>query len=164
MPLLANAKHELFAQNMASGMKVLDAYEAAGYPRNPSSASQLHTKPEVQTRIAELIEERSLQISRMAEAGGATSENTEDFHPDFQWVVRQLKKNAELAQQANQISAANKAIELIAEMYQFVGKKAKEPEVAKPPEKAAPSIADLAERLKGLKETQDQEPDDADQS
>ncbi len=40
MPVLKNARHERFAQNVAKGMSAAEAYEKAGYKRNDGSAGQ----------------------------------------------------------------------------------------------------------------------------
>jgi phage terminase small subunit len=55
MPILPNAKHELFAQERAKGKAPSDAYEAAGFRRNSGNAGRLDRLPEVQARVAELL-------------------------------------------------------------------------------------------------------------
>ncbi len=54
MPVLKNARHERFAQNVAKGMSAAKAYEKAGYKRNDGSAGRLHRNAQVKERIAEL--------------------------------------------------------------------------------------------------------------
>jgi hypothetical protein len=66
MPVLANARHEQFAQRAASGQKLLDAYVSVGYSKAgaQSSASRLASNAKVRARIAELqaaAEQTSLQ-------------------------------------------------------------------------------------------------------
>jgi len=56
MPVLKNAKHECFAQEIARGAKALKAYEVAGYKPDTASASRLSGRPEVRARVAELQE------------------------------------------------------------------------------------------------------------
>ena len=51
---LKNVKHEAFAQNVAKGMGIAEAYAAAGYKPNPASATKVHKRPEVTIRIAAL--------------------------------------------------------------------------------------------------------------
>ncbi len=55
MPVLKNARHERFAQNITKGMSATKAYEKAGYKRNDGSAGRLHRNAQVQERIAELM-------------------------------------------------------------------------------------------------------------
>lgn len=54
MPLLKNARHEKFAQELAKGKSQVDAYEAAGFKPNESHASRLVANGKVAARIAEL--------------------------------------------------------------------------------------------------------------
>jgi len=67
MPVLANARHEQFAQKVASGLKLLEAYTLAGYSEAgaQSSASRLARNAKVAARIAEL-EAASAQASTAA--------------------------------------------------------------------------------------------------
>lgn len=112
MPILTNPKHEVFAQSIADGMKVIDAYEHAGYPRSPSAASQLKKRPEIQERVQEII-------------AGARDEaiRERDLDPDAlpetlnqQWLIKTLMKNVQIAQRASQIAPANKAVEMLAQI------------------------------------------------
>lgn len=118
MPVLANPKHEAFCKAIANGLKMVDAYEAAGYLRSPSAASQLNNRPEVQSRIAELISERQTRTS--------------DFDDDIdnlptelnrEWLTKTLMKNVAIAQKAGQIAPANKAVEMLAELIGYSFKK-----------------------------------------
>lgn len=55
MPPLDNARHELFAQQVASGNSLTSAYEAAGYDGARQNASRLMlTNGDVQERVREL--------------------------------------------------------------------------------------------------------------
>jgi phage terminase small subunit len=54
MPVLVNAKHELFAQEVAKGATADAAYQAAGYRPSRAHASRLATNGSVVARIAEL--------------------------------------------------------------------------------------------------------------
>ncbi len=55
MPVLKNARHERFAQNLAKGMSATAAYEKAGYKPNDQNAARLTRNDEVRTRVAELM-------------------------------------------------------------------------------------------------------------
>lgn len=54
MPVLPNAKHELFAQELAKGKTADEAYQLAGYSANRGNASTLKAKQSVLDRVAEL--------------------------------------------------------------------------------------------------------------
>ena len=71
MPVLKNAKYELFAQYLAQGMKQADAHEKAGFKRNDGNASKLAAKPEIDARIKELKE---IGAEKAAVAIGVTKE------------------------------------------------------------------------------------------
>lgn len=54
MPVLANARHEKFAQALAKGMNATEAYTSAGYKGDRTAASRLSTNVNVAQRVAEL--------------------------------------------------------------------------------------------------------------
>ena len=54
MPVLANTKHELFAQALAKGETADAAYQLAGYVANRHNASRLKTNETILERVAEL--------------------------------------------------------------------------------------------------------------
>jgi len=54
MPILRNARHELFAQGLAQGKTADAAYENAGYRPNRHNASRLKTNETVIGRVKEL--------------------------------------------------------------------------------------------------------------
>ncbi|MBS3648805.1 hypothetical protein KEU06_09325 [Pseudaminobacter sp. 19-2017] len=115
MPVLSNPKWEVFATGLADGLTVLDAYEQAGYPRSASSASQLKNRPELQSRVQELIYEKQSAARR-------ESENDPDINPhelNRAWLITTLMKNVEIAQKAQQIAPANKAVEMLAEIIGY---------------------------------------------
>ena len=56
MPVLANARHESFSQNLTKGMSEVAAYEAAGYTRDLGNACHLAQKPHIRARVQELME------------------------------------------------------------------------------------------------------------
>ncbi len=59
MPVLKNARHERFAQNITKGMSATKAYTKAGYKSTGHAAeangARLMRKDEVQARVAELM-------------------------------------------------------------------------------------------------------------
>lgn len=56
MPVLANAKHEFFAQALAKGKSQIESYILAGYKPDEGAASRLSGNIKVQARVAELLE------------------------------------------------------------------------------------------------------------
>lgn len=145
MPILASPQHEQFAQGLANRLKQVDAYEAAGYPRSPSSASQLAAREEVRNRVTEIIAERQAS----AEQREKDDPNQPVEHFDRDWATKMLQRNITLAQSGGQISAANKAIEILLDLHGMTGKKKPGEEEAddKPSE---PAIGDLAKVMQGL--------------
>lgn len=123
MPKLANAKWEAFAIGLADGLTVLDAYENAGYPRSQSSASALKAKPEISERVTEILKGRRDASVREGEADLDTL--PEELNK--QWVIKTLMTNVGIAQTQGQISAANKAVELLAEFIGMRPKKGAKP-------------------------------------
>ena len=64
MSRLANARHELFCQNLAKGMIPELAYGAAGYKPQRQNAHRLMTRDDIRRRVAELQDEAVRQTSR----------------------------------------------------------------------------------------------------
>jgi hypothetical protein len=54
MPALENTRHEAFAQAVARGARVDQAYEDAGFAAGNDHGARLRTRPEVAERIGEL--------------------------------------------------------------------------------------------------------------
>jgi hypothetical protein len=59
MPILQNARHEVFAQSRAKGARLEDAYEDAGFIPGNGHAGKLAQRPDVFERIAELRVEQA---------------------------------------------------------------------------------------------------------
>ena len=64
MPVLKNARHELFCQAVASGRTLDEAYSDAGFIRNRGNASILNQKKPVQDRIDFLLRKRAKLIDK----------------------------------------------------------------------------------------------------
>lgn len=58
MPALGNPKWEIFAQEVANGVPVADAYVKAGFKPNDGNARTLRAKQAVNTRIQAILSER----------------------------------------------------------------------------------------------------------
>jgi predicted house-cleaning noncanonical NTP pyrophosphatase (MazG superfamily) len=63
MPVLAKAKWEIFAQELANGTNPVKAYEKAGYRPNRGNACTLKQTKAVQDRVNELLAERGSAIT-----------------------------------------------------------------------------------------------------
>lgn len=55
MPVLANARHERFAQELAKGKTADEAYELAGFTANRGNASRLKANESIQARVDEIL-------------------------------------------------------------------------------------------------------------
>ena len=62
MPVLSNAKHELFCQHLALGKTASEAYEMAGYKPSRSNASVLRAKQNVSDRLSEILQQSERKI------------------------------------------------------------------------------------------------------
>lgn len=55
MPVLENPKYEKFAQGLAAGLDLNDAYVQAGYNPSPSNAHRLKNNEKVKARVTEIV-------------------------------------------------------------------------------------------------------------
>ena len=67
MPVLSNAKHELFCQHLALGKTASEAYELAGYKPSRSNASVLRAKHSVSDRLTELLQQSESKVVQQIE-------------------------------------------------------------------------------------------------
>ena len=101
MPVLRNAKHELYCQNRVEGQTNQEAYANAGYKPNRGNAARLNANESIQGRIRELhgnaaeCVEKSL-AEGLAELEGIAFASIGDFiridedgqpHPDFSKIT-----------------------------------------------------------------------------
>jgi len=96
MPVLADPKHEKFAQLLFEGVDDGNAYVQAGYKKNPGNASRLKNNEKIQGRVIELLEK----------AADVSIYNKE-------WVLRELADTYKVAKDCGQHSAAVGALKLI---------------------------------------------------
>lgn len=61
MPVLLNAKHERFAQELAKGKTADEAYQLAGYKANRGNATTLKANQSITDRVAEIMERGALR-------------------------------------------------------------------------------------------------------
>lgn len=62
MPILPNEKHELFAQAVAKGGDLEQAYEDAGYKRSLKNAHRLRNHEVISRRIEELLSQAAVNV------------------------------------------------------------------------------------------------------
>lgn len=62
MGILKNARHERFAQEVASGKSASEAYALAGYEPNDGNASRLKGNERIQARVTEILESAALKV------------------------------------------------------------------------------------------------------
>ena len=67
MPVLSNAKHELFCQHLALGKTASEAYEMAGYKPSRSNASVLRAKQNVSDRLSEILQQSERKVVQRIE-------------------------------------------------------------------------------------------------
>jgi hypothetical protein len=139
VPVLANSRHERFAQEVAGGKSVAEAYGLSGYRPNRSNACVLKSREDVARRIEEIRTE----LTEMSRA--ATEKAVDRLSLDREWVLSRMMRNASIALgeakvrvsvvpkdtgvpievevTARDAAAANRALELLGrELNMFVAK------------------------------------------
>lgn len=132
MPTLSNAKHERFAQGIASGKKADQAYVDAGYAPDRGHASRLASQGSIRQRVSEILSPGAERITE------SVVEGAEKVNLTKQWVLDRLIENASRAMQAVPVmskdgptgefrydgSVANRSLELLGkELGMFVDRK-----------------------------------------
>lgn len=113
MPALNNPKHERFAQELAKGLSIDKAYEAAGFKPNRGNASTLKQKQSISGRVTEILSEReAIHAQATADAIKAAALTKE-------WVIETLMENVARAMQAKPVRSDDDG-EAIGE-YQYQG-------------------------------------------
>lgn len=110
MPVLPNARHERFAQELAKGKTADEAYQLAGFKPNRGNATRLKANESV--------------VKRLEELQGAIAEKAV---VDAAWVLEKLVENVDRAMQVSEVivdgkqtgeykyegNVANRALELV---------------------------------------------------
>lgn len=122
MPILRNARQELFCQAFTEGNSAEKAYVAAGYKPNRANAGKLRRIEHVSRRIDEILTARNAAVDR------ATVKAVEKAALSKAWVLQKLTENLERSLQARPVTdrdgnetgeyvyngaVANKALELL---------------------------------------------------
>jgi hypothetical protein len=100
MAVLANPKHERFAQELAKGKSQAEAYELAGYKPDSGAACRLSGNVSISARISELLE-------RSARKTEITVDSLRDM----------LLADRELARELGQSAAAVSAVDKLGKLY-----------------------------------------------
>jgi hypothetical protein len=107
VPVLQNARHECFAQEMARGAKLEEAHSAAGLSGNRKSAWKIRQRADVVRRIEELLDRRQLiETKAVEQAITATALSQAE-------IIRMLLADRELARERGQVGPAIRAAELL---------------------------------------------------
>lgn len=115
MGKLDNTKQERFAQGLARGLNRSKAYRAAGYAAHRSNASVYAKKPHIAKRVIEIKEDRQQRLEKglmMPHVRGELSKY-DTASLTLTTLQQELVENLNLARDAGQFPAANKAIELL---------------------------------------------------
>jgi len=107
MSQLPNPRHELFSALLAEGKNAAEAHELAGYRRNRHNAWVLTQRENIKARVNELLAERQAQNAQ------ATAKAVEELALTQEWVLAELKRNAEQAAKLKQYGPSNRALELL---------------------------------------------------
>ena len=102
MPILQNAKHEVYCQHRAKGENKAQSARAAGYSEKTASVQACHfeKRPEVQQRIQELSDRGTdLAVVELALSK--------------EWVLTELQNLYLIGKRKEQVSAATRCLELI---------------------------------------------------
>lgn len=99
MPVLSNARHERFAQEIAGGENITNAHEKAGYKRHEGNASTLAGHPDIKARVEEI---RAKVVAKMAITAESLAEEASELQ--------------RLAAADKQYGPANAALKLKAEL------------------------------------------------
>lgn len=67
MSVLKNPKHERFAQNLAAGLSLADAYEDAGFKPDRGNSSRLQQNDSIKQRVQEILDKREYIESKATE-------------------------------------------------------------------------------------------------
>lgn len=118
MGALPNPKQEKFARCLATGMSQYDAHEAAGYKPNPGNASLLANRPAVKKRLLELTTAaRANHELEIISNGGSRPRLINPDDPSSLTIANLQKEmliNMYTARDRGQVTAANKALEMVA--------------------------------------------------
>lgn len=109
MPL-DDPRREKFCQEIAYGMPLRQAYEAAGFRPNAGNCLRMCKRPQVSERIQQIKQERVALYHK------AFEKVVDKIALDKADIVRMLLEDRQKAQKANQFGTSVKCLELIGKM------------------------------------------------
>jgi phage terminase small subunit len=152
MAPLRNARHERFAQDIAAGKSLEEAYRLAGYKPDRRNAQTLRKRADISRRIYDILRMREREEAK------TTEHAIERAAISKEWVIEKLRENVERAMTATPVvrdgnptgeymyngTVANKALELLGpEIGMFIARS----EVGKPGDFSELSDGELADRI-----------------
>jgi hypothetical protein len=158
MAALHNVKWELFATFLSEGQGVAESYKKAGFTGSKATisvgASNLKSKPEIQSRVAELVEERTrfkqnFTVPIDPKTGDVMVVSSSLL--DRAWVLQKLMENAVASADAMQFAASNQALALLGKELGMFGSKPPEDDKSKLGESQSTSPAQITQFLDALK-------------
>src|ERR1700704_5525248 len=94
MPVLPNARHELFAKALAGGKSASAAYRAAGYQCAPHKARghghRQRTREDIAARVQELIDKPQNRIATQQIVEGIRTGRPTIYRPELATLARKL--------------------------------------------------------------------------
>lgn len=121
MPALNNTRWEMFCIGIASGKTKVDAYLDAGFQdpnRKGANAWVLMQRPDIQARVAELVEQRHAFKANYVDNTDmdhlkALDTMADDGVIDRKWVIKELMENVKIGRETGQIAASNLALKML---------------------------------------------------
>ena len=134
-------KQEAFAQYVAAGQTLIEAYEHAGYKPNRANAHHLHARSDVTKRIQQITAKRAEQREKAMAEAAATQRIT------VETLIAEVEEARVAALRAGQYSAAVAASK---EKGVLAGLRVERSERGAPHEFEGTSTADLLRELREL--------------
>lgn len=151
MPILANERHEKFAQLLAQGKSANESYGLAGFKPNRGNCITLKAQPKIAQRVAELQTIAANAIVKRVESQALAQHKAAEMTTDV--LVNMLMRVEEQARQLDQPAAAVAAIK---EIGVLTGTRVERSERGKPgdysdrtPEQMRADLAAKLERMLG---------------
>jgi phage terminase small subunit len=116
MAVLADPKREKFAQFVARGLPIIEAYVRAGYKKNSGNATSMRKRPDVAARIEEL--QKQMREKNQQEL----TDFMEEFGVNYTYIVKQVLDTAIKAKDAGKYSDAIKGFQEVGkELFSMFG-------------------------------------------
>lgn len=155
MSALSNPRWEMFAIGLVSGKSQVRAYKDAGFQMGGASgnATTLAKRPEIQARVAELIEQKTAFKSQFVKTNDldhevAISRAYDEETVSKGWVIRELMDNVKAAREASQFTASNQALKMLGdEIGMFKTKNTDDGNSEKPKDSPSPVSIDAINKL-----------------